>query len=126
MAPTDQNFLHAVFGKFCMLAPSPGGFAPSPTWNPGSAPEYSGRLKYPMVIIFFDRSMRKSHITSNDRPFIYTDTNSQCYFPHRRLKNPRYNNAYSLTGTSCLTIIARNETICPTKPHLVVCSQYSC
>ena len=30
--------IFAVFGKTCMLAPSPGGLAPPPTGNPGSAP----------------------------------------------------------------------------------------
>ena len=42
--PTGQNFLNFMqfFGKIwqiCMLAPSPGGLAPPPTRNPGSAPD---------------------------------------------------------------------------------------
>ena len=40
--PTDQNFLNFMqfWGKIwqiCMLAPPPGGMAPLPTGNPGSA-----------------------------------------------------------------------------------------
>ena len=41
--PPAQNFLNFMhffgnFGQICMLAPPPGGLAPPPTGNPGSAP----------------------------------------------------------------------------------------
>ena len=50
--PTDQNFLNFMqfLGKIwqiCMLEPTPGGMAPPPTGNPGSAPGLFSYVWFP-------------------------------------------------------------------------------
>ena len=54
---------------------------------------------------------QNTDITGNDHAFgCSIIKNSQCYLAHRHLNNAWHNNAYSLMGMLCLTIIASNAT----------------